>query len=99
MSQVIDLTVASQNPYPASYPLDKWTPENWYKEMLNIPLVDEADRTTIHYNLRIMRGWRFNLIPFFIFGFALAVLVVLENLRFRKNKTYQNGATEHKTGA
>lgn len=82
--QVIDVAVAAQNAFPKKYPLDSWTPENWYKEVLNIPLVDDRDRTVIAYNLRIMRGWKYNLIAFFLVGFVLTGLVVAENLRSRR---------------
>jgi len=82
--QVIDLTVLSQNPYPAKYPLDSWTPENWYKEVLNLPLEDDKDRVIIAYVLRIMRGWKYNLIAFFLVGLTLSSLVVTELLRSRK---------------
>ncbi|KAK4455524.1 hypothetical protein QBC34DRAFT_69667 [Podospora aff. communis PSN243] len=82
--QVIDLTDLSQNPYPAKYPLDSWTPENWYKEVLNLPLADDKDRVIIAYVLRIMRGWKYNLIAFFLVGFVLSCLAVAELLRSRK---------------
>lgn len=94
-SQTIDLTLAAANPYPGWYPVDSWTPENWYKQMLNLPLVEEADRVTIRHNLRIMTGWRYNLIPLFILGLALAVLAVLEVVRIRKARG-ERVPTEHK---
>lgn len=82
--QVIDLAIAADNAFPKKYPVDSWTPENWYKEVLNIPLADDKDRTIIAYNLRIMRGWKYNLIAFFLVGFTLSSLVVTELLRSRK---------------
>jgi len=81
--QVIDLTVAARNA-PAKYPLEDWTPENWYKEVLNLPLADESTRTVIAYNLRIMRGWKYNLIAFFLAGLVLVSTVLSELFRSRR---------------
>ncbi|KAK0723155.1 hypothetical protein B0T26DRAFT_643240 [Lasiosphaeria miniovina] len=82
--QAIDLAVASRNSAPAHYPDDSWTPENWYDAVLGLPLTDDADRDAIARALRLMRGWRFNLIPLFVLGFVLGALVVLEVLSGRK---------------
>jgi len=82
--QVIDRAVLAANPFPEKYPLDSWTPENWYKEVLNLPLVEDKDRTIIAYVLRIMRGWKYNLIAFFLVGLVLSCLSVAELLRSRK---------------
>jgi hypothetical protein len=82
--QVIDLNILAENPFPKKYPVDSWTPENWYKEVLNLPLAEDKDRTIIAYVLRIMRGWKYNLIAFFLVGFVLSSLVVTEWLRSRK---------------
>lgn len=90
-SQTIDLTTASRNAFPEKYPVDSWTPENWYKEVLNLPLVDAADRDAIERNLRLQRGWRWNLIPLFILGFVLVDLVVLELLRSRRSRGTYDG--------
>jgi len=84
--QLIDLGVAEQNPAPAKYPDDRWTPENWYAAVLKLPLVSQGDRRLISGNLRYMEAWRWNLIALFILGFALVVLVALELLRLRKER-------------
>ncbi|KAL2021148.1 hypothetical protein VTK56DRAFT_7454 [Thermocarpiscus australiensis] len=81
--QHIDLGVAERNPAPARYPDDRWTPESWYAAVLELPLVRDADRNAIVRNLGLMRGWRWNLIPLFVLGFVLVVLVVLDMLRMR----------------
>jgi hypothetical protein len=52
--------------------------------VLNLPLADDKDRVIIAYVLRIMRGWKYNLIAFFLVGFVLSSLVVTELLRSRK---------------
>ncbi len=90
--QTIDLAVAAANAYPAKYPLDSWTPENWYVQVLGLPLADESTGKIIRYNLRIMRGWKYNLIAFFIVGLVLSGLVVAEVIRTRKSKGKYNRA-------
>jgi hypothetical protein len=84
-SQTISLEAAARAA-PAKYPLDSWTPESWYNAMLALPLADDSVRGVIAYNLRIMRGWRYNLIALFLVGFVLMVLVVAEVLRGRKSR-------------
>ncbi|AEO71377.1 030a2135-d6bf-41b3-b0b6-b9dad91b38f4 [Thermothielavioides terrestris] len=86
-SQEIDYSVARATPAPAHYPNDRWTPENWYAAVLELPLVSDDDRRVIQHNLTLMRGWRWNLIPMFLLGFALLSLVVLELLRLRRRST------------
>jgi hypothetical protein len=76
--------VAQANPPPAKYPDDRWTPENWYAAVLDLPLVSDDQRRVISSNLTNMRAWRWNLIALFILGFALLVLVVLELFRLRR---------------
>jgi hypothetical protein len=82
--QVIDLAVAAANRPPALYPDGRWTPENWYDAVLDLPLLSEKDRDMIGHHLNLMRGWRWNLVPLFILGFVLLVLVVLEVWRDRR---------------
>ena len=83
-NQSIDLTVAEANPEPKMYPLDQWTPENWFIAVLKLPLANESDRSTIRYNLDLMRGWRWNLIPLFILGLAAAMTALWELIQGRK---------------
>lgn len=83
-NQTIDLAVAAANPEPKMYPLDQWTPENWFIAVLALPLAHESDRHTIEQHLRLMRGWRWNLIPLFILGVLVALLAVWELVRGRR---------------
>ena len=76
--QVIDLAVAEANQPPVPYPKDRWTPENWYAAVSDLPLLSENQRHVISYNLGLMRAWRWNLVPLFALGFVLLVLVALE---------------------
>ncbi|KAK3943507.1 hypothetical protein QBC46DRAFT_253952 [Diplogelasinospora grovesii] len=82
-NQSIDPAVAVQNA-GQPYPDDWWTPETWYTAVLGLTLSNESDYDLIRNNLRLMRGWRYNLIPLFILGFILMDLVILEVLRTRK---------------
>jgi hypothetical protein len=77
--QSIDLSLAStlnNQPYPnyVAYPLDFWTPVNWFQAVLQLDLDSSADRSNIHNHLAIMRGWAWNLIPMFIIGLAVVAL-------------------------
>ncbi|KAK4162282.1 hypothetical protein QBC43DRAFT_215770 [Cladorrhinum sp. PSN259] len=83
-NQSINLAVAQANQAPTRYPLDRWTPENWYMAVLDLSLVDPRDRSGITTNLRLMRGWRWNTIPLFVLGLVLAILVIVEVVRGRK---------------
>ncbi|OAP60678.1 hypothetical protein AYL99_05680 [Fonsecaea erecta] len=83
-NQSINLAVAAANPEPKMYPLDNWTPENWFVAVLALPLAHASDRHDIRNNLRLMRGWRWNLIPLFILGVAVASLAVWELVSGRR---------------
>ncbi|OCT51750.1 hypothetical protein CLCR_09023 [Cladophialophora carrionii] len=82
--QSINLTVAAANAEPLMYPLDEWTPENWFVAVLALPLAHDSDRSKISNNLRLMRGWRWNLIPLFILGLVVASLAVWELMSSRR---------------
>ncbi|KEF59207.1 uncharacterized protein A1O9_04051 [Exophiala aquamarina CBS 119918] len=84
--QTIDLAVAAANAQPLMYPLDNWTPENWFIAVLELPLAHDSDRNTIRKNLRLMRGWRWNLIPLFILGLTVASLAVWQLVGGRRWK-------------
>lgn len=84
--QSISLEILAANPYPLKYPADKWTPENWYKQVLKLPLEEGLVQKAIRQNLRVQVGWRANLIALFVVGFTLVVYVILEVLAIRKNR-------------
>lgn len=86
----IELNVAASldnRPYPnyVAYPLDEWTPETWFVGVLELQLVHPAERNEIVHQLKIMRAWRWNLIPMFILGMGLCVVAVWDELQ-RPNK-------------
>lgn len=78
--------MAAQNPAPVRYPDGRWTLENWYAAVLRLPLVSQGDRDAIAWNLRLMRGWRWNLIALSVLGVILAALVLAELWRLRKTR-------------
>ncbi|KAK0634919.1 hypothetical protein B0T17DRAFT_502515 [Bombardia bombarda] len=97
--QSISLVLATDYQAPAKYPQDDWTPETWFSAVLNRPLVSQSDRDVIAHNLRLMRGWRLNIIPLFILGFVLMTLVIVEMVRMRKSRgTYGGAAAEGLVG-
>lgn len=66
------------------YPADKWTPETWFRQMLTLGFVDAQEKGDIRTHVRLMEGWRWNLIPLFLLGGAVMVLAVLGWLERRK---------------
>lgn len=89
--QTIDNAVASSlnnQPHPnyVAYPLDEWTPENWFDAVLKLDLVSSSDRSNIEEHLRVMRGWRWNLIPMFIIGLAVSLVAFAEFFFVRRRR-------------
>jgi len=80
--QHIDLAVALQYQGHA-YPLDKWTPENWTKALLEV-VISSADASYLRHWLHVIVGWKWNLIPMFLIGLVVATLSVMECLRQRR---------------
>jgi len=80
--QHIDLDVAYQYQGHA-YPLDKWTPENWTKALLEV-VIDNNDTSYLRHWLHVIEGWKWNLIPMFLIGLVVASLSVMECLRQRR---------------
>ncbi|KAH7329646.1 hypothetical protein B0I35DRAFT_474222 [Stachybotrys elegans] len=64
------------------YDLDTWTPQNWFSAVLKLDLLD--DRGVISRNYHVMRGWQFNLIPFFIIQFFETGLALMDAQAKRK---------------
>jgi hypothetical protein len=59
------------------YPGDTWTPETWFKQVLKLGFVEEGEKGDIRTHVRLMEGWRFNLIPLFLLGGAVMGLAVV----------------------
>ncbi|KAM0815752.1 hypothetical protein AB5N19_01551 [Seiridium cardinale] len=80
--QTIDAPLAaSLNGTP--YTADSWTPQNWFAAVLQLDLVYGRDDISSH--LQIMRGWQYNLIPFFLVQLAETILSFLDYSRWRRS--------------
>jgi len=84
--QSINLNVAAANPEPGFYPLQNWTPDNWFAAVLDLPLAHDSDRSKIQDELRLMKGWRWNLIPLFVLGVIASSLAVRELVGGRRRR-------------
>lgn len=85
--QTIDAAVAAKL-HGRKYNLDSWTPQNWFSAVLKLDLVDSAVRSNIASNLRIMRGWQYNLIPFFIIHLAETTIALWDAKQNRKAQRF-----------
>ncbi|KAF5564800.1 40S ribosomal s10 protein [Fusarium napiforme] len=68
--QRINPGVAAGLDVDEKYPLQSWTPQNWFSAFLKLDLTNSNERNDIEHHLRLMRGWQYNLIPFFIIHLA-----------------------------
>lgn len=89
--QVIDENLASSlsnQPYPhcVAYPLDVWTPPDWFAAVLQLDLASSSDRSDIQTHLNIMYAWSWNLIPMFILGLVVSVLAFMEAFHQRRRR-------------
>lgn len=94
--QSIDVAVASglpNHPYPdyVAYPALQWTPENWFTAVLKLNLNSPGDRSDIQSQLRLMKAWRWNLIPLWIIGTAVAALAVVDMVAHRRGASSGRG--------
>ncbi|KAJ9131612.1 hypothetical protein NKR23_g11673 [Pleurostoma richardsiae] len=83
--QVINVAVASTLD-ARPYPLKTWTPDNWFSAVLKLDLVRKHTADTISHHLRIIHGWRWNLIPLFITELFVCILAFLDALTERRGK-------------
>jgi hypothetical protein len=81
--QQINMAVAAQFQGNA-YPLDHWTPENWTKALLALPLTSNVDASYLRHWLKVIEGWKWNLIPMLLIGLVVASLSVRVSLGGRK---------------
>ena len=95
-------STAASLPRGTPYPDQSWTPENWFVAVLQLSLVNQSDRDDIESHLRIIRGWKWNLIPMFILGLAVCGVATAHFMRRRKANTRnepQFSAVEPKAGS
>ena len=60
-----------------AYPDLNWTPGNWFKAVLQLPLASESDAKYLRGWLHVIEGWKWNLIPLLLTAFAVATLSFL----------------------
>ncbi|KAI1641880.1 uncharacterized protein F4817DRAFT_354518 [Daldinia loculata] len=73
----------------SKYPLEFWTPQNWFSAVLQLDLADARDDIESH--VRVMRGWQYNLIPMFIVQLGVTILAVWEFLGWRRQEVFNRG--------
>ncbi|KAI0113429.1 hypothetical protein F4814DRAFT_346622 [Daldinia grandis] len=73
----------------SNYPLEFWTPQNWFSAVLQLDLVDARDDIESH--ARVMRGWQYNLIPMFILQLSVTILAVWEFFGWRRQEVFNRG--------
>lgn len=101
--QTIDSYVAvslNNKPYPdyVAYPVQEWTPENWFDAVLRLPMVHSSDRSNVRQHVRTMRAWRWNLVPMFMVGFWVCVVAFVEYvLVWRRRSARQVRSVERKS--
>ncbi|KAL1606255.1 hypothetical protein SLS60_003657 [Paraconiothyrium brasiliense] len=79
--QHISETIARSNvPYPEHW----WTPENWYKAVLELPLASEQDRRSIRSAVTHMKAWRWILVPIFLLDILTFAITNFEMIRQRR---------------
>lgn len=67
-----------------AYSVDKWTPETWFKAVLDLPLARDDQRHHISKNVRNMVAWRWMLIPILLTDAVAFGVSVREMLRQRR---------------
>ncbi|KAH8807294.1 hypothetical protein F5884DRAFT_856878 [Xylogone sp. PMI_703] len=87
--QSIDKNIAARFQSHA-YPLDKWTPETWTKALLALPVTSSRDANYLRHWLRVMEGWKWNLIPMFIINICVSVASVAVCLERRGGEARVN---------
>lgn len=85
--QDIDVSLASTL-HGRKYPLDTWTPQNWFAAVLRLDVANGGVLRDIRSHYRIMLGWQYNLIPMFVIQLGTTVLAVVDCLRWRKETRY-----------
>ncbi|CAG7558893.1 unnamed protein product [Fusarium equiseti] len=86
---------AAQLKYGQKYPLESWTPQNWFTAMLDLDLTGDDERSDIEKHLRIMKGWQYNLIPFFIIHLVETTLALWDGMQRRKEPMPMYAPTKH----
>ncbi|ETS83695.1 hypothetical protein PFICI_05571 [Pestalotiopsis fici W106-1] len=76
----------------SKYPEGSWTPQNWFAAVSHLDLV--SGRGDLLSHLHVMRGWQYNLIPFFLIQLAETVLAFLDFSKWHRNGGKMTGHSE-----
>ncbi|KAL1969197.1 hypothetical protein VTN77DRAFT_451 [Rasamsonia byssochlamydoides] len=64
-NQTISLPVAiGQSPLP--YQLNSWTPETWYRAVLQLSIADKSVADTLRFHYHEMAAWRWWILPYLL---------------------------------
>ncbi|KAL4732712.1 hypothetical protein ACLX1H_001731 [Fusarium chlamydosporum] len=77
------------------YPVDSWTPQTWFSGLLDLDLASSDERSDIEHHLRVIWGWQYNLIPFFIIHLAETGLALWDAMQRRKEPLPAYAPTKH----
>ncbi|KAF2004012.1 hypothetical protein P154DRAFT_427492 [Amniculicola lignicola CBS 123094] len=92
--QSISSDIARNNiPYPAN----KWTPETWFKAVLDLPLANEHQHNKISSRVNNMVAWRWMLIPIFLTDIAAFGIATWNLIKQRKGTRQTDSVTENKS--
>ncbi|KAH7392408.1 hypothetical protein DE146DRAFT_766681 [Phaeosphaeria sp. MPI-PUGE-AT-0046c] len=84
--QSIRMPIAA-NTEGSNYAEFRWTPETWFKAVLDLPLADERRRNNIDSKVTNMVAWRWMLVPIFIVDVIAFGVTTWAWLKQRKNST------------
>jgi hypothetical protein len=84
--QSIRIPIAA-NAQGQNYPEYKWTPETWFKAVLDLPLADKHMRDEIDSKITNMVTWRWMLVPILAADVIAFGVTTLAWLRQRKGMT------------
>lgn len=77
---ILESVARSNVPYPEHW----WTPETWYKAVLELPLASELHRKNIQSAVSRMVAWRWMLIPIFLVDVVALGITSVEMRRQRR---------------
>lgn len=74
------------------YPEFHWTPETWFKAVLDLPLADQSVRHEIEHKVTNMVAWRWMLLVIFIVDIVAFSLAVMACLKQRRGVAVRTGS-------
>lgn len=83
--QILESVARSDVPYPEHW----WTPENWYKAVLDLPLASKQRHDDISSAVTRMAAWRWMLIPIFLVDILTFAITTVEMVRQRRSPKHE----------